>query len=138
MSAFRSVWRRIYIHDEYVLQCGVFQCLTINPSWDAIRRTANVSDQELNERFRSTALYSTLSVVLSMESPPEGYDTSPDVALVIPTAAEVTSRWPGLSTEQVDALLQDYTLECDKLGELDLNDVYDRVRELAAHAAVWQ
>ncbi|KAJ7109426.1 hypothetical protein C8R44DRAFT_634983 [Mycena epipterygia] len=122
MSAFRSVWRRIYIHDD----------------WDAIRRTANVSDHDLNERFRATALYSTLSAVLSMESPPEGYDTSPDVALVIPTEAEITSRWPGLSSEQVDALLQDYTLECDKLGDLDLNDVYDRVRELAAHAVVWQ
>ncbi|KAJ7449858.1 hypothetical protein FB451DRAFT_741132 [Mycena latifolia] len=122
MSAFRSVWRRIYIHDD----------------WDAIRRTANVSDHELNERFRATALYATLSIVLSMESPPEGYDTSPDVALVIPTEAEVTSRWPGLSSEQVDALLQDYTLECDKLGDLDLNDVYDRVRELAAQAVVWQ
>ncbi|KAF7338280.1 Methyltransferase type 11 [Mycena venus] len=122
MSAFRSVWRRIYIHDD----------------WDAIRRTANVSDHQLNERFRATALYATLSNVLSMESPPEGYDTSPDVALVIPTEAEITSRWPGLSSEQVDALLQDYTLECDKLGELDLNDVYDRIRELAAHAVVWQ
>ncbi|KAJ7940617.1 Non-repetitive/WGA-negative nucleoporin C-terminal-domain-containing protein [Mycena leptocephala] len=122
MSAFRSVWRRIYIHDD----------------WNAIRRTANVSDHQLNERFRATALYATLSVVLSMESPPEGYDTNPDVALVTPTEAEITSRWPGLSSEQVDALLQDYTLECDKLGDLDLNDVYDRIRELAAHAVVWQ
>ncbi|KAJ6547586.1 hypothetical protein B0H19DRAFT_1266498 [Mycena capillaripes] len=122
MSAFRSVWRRIYIHDD----------------WNAIRRTANVSDHQLNERFRATALYATLSVVLSMESPPEGYDTSPDVALLMPTEAEITSRWPGLSSEQVAALLQDYTLECDKLGDLDLNDVYDRVRELAAHAVVWQ
>ncbi|KAJ6630853.1 hypothetical protein B0H10DRAFT_2160229 [Mycena sp. CBHHK59/15] len=122
MSAFRSVWRRIYIHDD----------------WDAIRRTANVSDLELNERFQNTALYSTLSVVLSMENPPEGYDTSPDVALMIPTEAEITSRWPGLSNEQVDALVQDYRFECDKLGDLDLNDVYDRVRELAASAVVWQ
>ncbi|KAJ7452358.1 hypothetical protein B0H11DRAFT_1742097 [Mycena galericulata] len=122
MSAFRSVWRRIYIHDD----------------WDAIRRTANVSDNELNDRFRATALYATLSVVLAMESAPEGYDTSPDVALVIPTEAEIKSRWPGLSSEQVNALVEDYTLECDKLGELNLDDVYDRVRELAAHAVVWQ
>ncbi|KAJ7905514.1 Non-repetitive/WGA-negative nucleoporin C-terminal-domain-containing protein [Mycena olivaceomarginata] len=122
MSAFRSVWRRIYIHDD----------------WDTIRRTANVSDHQLNERFRATALYATLSVVLAMDNPPEGYDTSPDSALVIPTETEITSRWPGLSSEQVDALLQDYTQECDKLGELDLNDVYERIRELAAHAVVWQ
>ncbi|KAJ7219294.1 hypothetical protein GGX14DRAFT_591296, partial [Mycena pura] len=120
MSAFRSVWRRIYIHDD----------------WDAIRRTAHVSDHELNERFRSTALFTTLCVVLSMDNPSEGYDTSPDVALVIPTEAEITSRWPGLSSEQVDRLLQDYALECDKLGDLDLNDVYERVRELAAREVV--
>ncbi|KAF7363465.1 Methyltransferase type 11 [Mycena sanguinolenta] len=122
MSAFRSVWRRIYIHDD----------------WDSIRRTANVSDHQLNERFKATALYATLSVVLAMESPPEGYDTGPDVALVIPTETEITSRWPGFSSEQVDALLQDYRLECDKLGDLDINDVYERVRELAAHAVIWQ
>ncbi|KAJ7172457.1 methyltransferase type 11 [Mycena filopes] len=115
MSAFRSVWRRIYIHDD----------------WDAIRRTANVSDHQLNERFRATALYATLSVVLAMDSAPEGYDTSPDAALI-------KSRWPGLSSEQVGALLQDYMLECDQLGDLDLNDVYERIRELAAHALVWQ
>lgn len=71
-----------------------------------------------------------------MNSPSEGYDTSPDVALVIPTETEITSRWPGLSSEQVDRLLQDYALECDKLGELDLNDVYERVRELAAREIV--
>ncbi|KAJ6502530.1 hypothetical protein C8R45DRAFT_622368 [Mycena sanguinolenta] len=122
MSAFRSVWRRIYIHDD----------------WDAIRRTANVSDHQLNERFKATALFATLSVVLAMESPPEGYDTSPDAALMIPTETEITSRWPGLSSEQVAALLQDYRLECDKLGDLDINDAYERVRELAAHAIIWQ
>ncbi|KAK7014839.1 methyltransferase type 11 [Favolaschia claudopus] len=121
-SAFRTVWRRIYIHDD----------------WDAIRRTANVSDYELKERFKATALYATLSIVLAMDSPPEGYDTSPDVSLVIPTEAEIASRWPGLSSEQVDTLLQDYRLECDRLGELDLNDVYERVRELAAHEVVWR
>ncbi|KAJ7285784.1 hypothetical protein C8J57DRAFT_1431461 [Mycena rebaudengoi] len=107
-------------------------------SGTAIRRTANVSDMELNERFQSTALFNTLKAVLSMEDAPEGYDTSPDVALVIPTEAEIKSRWPGLSSEQVDALMRDYTLECDRLGDLDLGDVYERVKELAARAVVWQ
>ncbi|KAJ7632668.1 hypothetical protein FB45DRAFT_978375 [Roridomyces roridus] len=97
MSAFRSVWRRIYNHDD----------------WDAICRTANVSDQELNDRFRA---YSTLRHAV------QGYDTPPDVALIIPTEAEITSRWPGLSSEQVTSLVQDYTLECDRLGELELDE----------------
>nr|GAT53189.1 methyltransferase type 11 [Mycena chlorophos] len=80
-SAFRSVWRRIYIHDD----------------WDAIRRTANVSDHELTERLRSTALFATLCVVLSMDDPPDGYDTNPDLALVTPTEAEILSRIMRLS-----------------------------------------
>ncbi|KAF5381087.1 hypothetical protein D9615_003993 [Tricholomella constricta] len=121
-SAFRTVWRRIYIHDD----------------WDSIRKTANVSDAELNARFCNTALYCTLCAILPREYQPEGYETLPDVALITPSAAEITSRWPGLSQEQVDALVQDYNLECDRLGELDLNDVYHRVRELAVHDVVWQ
>ncbi|KAF7294905.1 Methyltransferase type 11 [Mycena indigotica] len=119
-SAFRSVWRRIYIHDD----------------WDTIRRTSNVSDHELTERLRSTALFATLCVVLALDNPPEGYDTDPDMALVTPTEAEIMSRWPGLSSEQVETLLQDYALECDKLGEFDLKDAYERVRELAAREIV--
>jgi nuclear pore complex protein Nup133 len=107
-------------------------------SWDAIRKTANISDAELNGRFRSTALYSTLCAILPRDYQPEGYETLPDVALMIPSGAEITSRWPGMPPDQVEAVIQDYNLECDRLGELDLNDVYHRVRELAAHDVVWQ
>ncbi|KAF8077905.1 hypothetical protein FPV67DRAFT_1405325 [Lyophyllum atratum] len=121
-SAFRTVWRRIYIHDE----------------WDSIRKTANISDAELNTRFRNTALYCTLCAVLPREHQPQGYETLPDVALLTPSGSEIASRWPGLSPEQIEALVQDYNLECDQLGEMDLNDVYHRVRELAVHDIVWQ
>ncbi|GLB34911.1 putative non-repetitive/WGA-negative nucleoporin C-terminal [Lyophyllum shimeji] len=121
-SAFRTIWRRIYIHDD----------------WDSIRRTANISDAELNARFRSTALYRTFCSILPSEHRPPGFETLPDVALMTPTLSEIASRWPGLSQEQIEALVQDYNLECDQLGELDLNDVYHRVRELALHDVVWQ
>jgi len=107
-------------------------------SWDTILKTANVSDIELNERFRNTALYATFCAVLRREDQPDGYETLPDVALLAPPPAEIASRWPGISPDQVEALVQDYNLECDQLGELDLNDVYHRVRELAAHDIVWQ
>ena len=40
------------------------------------------------------------------------------------------SRWPGLSTEQVETLMMDYTSEQDQLGEIILDDVYARIREL--------
>ncbi|KAG6866953.1 hypothetical protein C0991_003869 [Blastosporella zonata] len=121
-SAFRTVWRRIYIHDD----------------WDAIRKTANVSDAELSTRFRSTALYNTLCEIITSEHRPHGYETTPDEALITPATAEITSRWPGLSQEQVDALVQDYNYECDRLGDLDLNDVFHRVRELAVQDVEWQ
>lgn len=107
-------------------------------SWNTIRKTANISDAELNERFRSTALYCTLCAILPREYQPEGYETLPDVALMTPSLEEIGSRWPGMSPDQVEAVIQDYNLECDRLGELDLNDVYHRVRELAAHDVVWQ
>ncbi|KAG5635761.1 hypothetical protein H0H81_010181 [Sphagnurus paluster] len=118
-SAFRTVWRRVYIHDD-------------------IRKTSNVSDAELSTRFRSTALYFTLCAILPEAHQPQGYETLPDLALITPSEAEITSRWPGLSQEEVDDLIQDYNLECDRLGEMDLNDVYHRVRELAVHDVVWQ
>jgi len=38
-----------------------------------------------------------------------------------------------MTPEQVEALVEDYNLECDRLGEMDLDDVYHRVRELAVH-----
>ncbi|TFY77168.1 hypothetical protein EWM64_g6840, partial [Hericium alpestre] len=41
LAEFRSIWRRIYIHDD----------------WDRIRHTVGVTDAELNERFRNTALF---------------------------------------------------------------------------------
>jgi nuclear pore complex protein Nup133 len=43
-----------------------------------------------------------------------------------------------MSPDQVEGLAQDYSVEHDRLGELDLDDVYHRVRELAAHDIVWQ
>ncbi|TFK76396.1 hypothetical protein BDN72DRAFT_755585 [Pluteus cervinus] len=122
VSAFRSVWRRIYLHDD----------------WEMIRKTANVTDVELNQRFQSTALFATLCSVLMREDQPEGYETTPDVALIVPSPTEITSRWPGTAPEHVDALIEDYNMECDRLGDLDLNDVYHRIRELAAQQIIWQ
>ncbi|KAK0450161.1 Non-repetitive/WGA-negative nucleoporin C-terminal-domain-containing protein [Armillaria borealis] len=114
-SAFRTVWRRIYIHDD----------------WNTIRQTANVSDSELSERFRGTALYATFCHILTQPDQPDGYETIPDVSLIIPTVDEVSSRWPGMPADEVESIVQDYTFECDTLGDLELNDVYYRIRELA-------
>ncbi|KAH9981165.1 Non-repetitive/WGA-negative nucleoporin C-terminal-domain-containing protein [Lactifluus volemus] len=90
-TAFRSVWRRIYIHDN----------------WDTIKKTSGVSDAQLNERFHSTALVTALSATLPNRHQPEGYILSPSQALAIPSIAELSSRWPGMSPEQIDALHED-------------------------------
>ncbi|RXW20887.1 hypothetical protein EST38_g4970 [Candolleomyces aberdarensis] len=122
VSAFRTVWRRVYLHDD----------------WTAIGKTANVSDAEIKDRLRSTALYHTLCSALARgERLTNGYEASPDVALIVPTAAEISSRWSGISSDQVDAIVEDYNFECDRLGELELEDIFHRVRELAVQDTTW-
>jgi len=105
-SAITTVWRRIYLHDD----------------WAAILKTTDVSDATLTERYRGTALYFTL-----FSGAPS---TSPSEALALPSREEIVSRWPGLSTEEVESLIMDYTFEQDQLGESKLDDVYVRIKEL--------
>jgi nuclear pore complex protein Nup133 len=38
-----------------------------------------------------------------------------------------------MSPEQVDALIRDYNTEQDRLGELELEDIFLRVHELAVN-----
>ncbi|TFK42541.1 hypothetical protein BDQ12DRAFT_732185 [Crucibulum laeve] len=117
LSAFRTVWRRIYIHDN----------------WNTICNTTNISDYELIDRYRRSALYATLRAILPQdkENKPPGFEASPSEALQVPSYDEIVSRWPGMSPDQVDAIIQDYNLECDTLGELNVDDVCPRVREVA-------
>ncbi|THU89518.1 hypothetical protein K435DRAFT_969042 [Dendrothele bispora CBS 962.96] len=115
-SAFRTVWRRIYLHDD----------------WKTIGETANVTDTELSRRYQSTAFYVTLLEILPRGLEPEG----PDVALMIPTPEEVSSRWPGMPQDQIDRLMEDYEDEQNILGELDvLHGIHHRILELAAQEA---
>lgn len=114
-SAFRTIWRRIYLHDN----------------WNAIRRATDVSDSEMCNRFRQTALYTALRAILSREHRSPGYEMIPDEALLVPSGKEIATRWPGLSVEEVEDLIRDYEMERDKLGEMDLSDVYHRVRLMA-------
>ncbi|KAH7871806.1 uncharacterized protein C8R40DRAFT_532912 [Lentinula edodes] len=118
-AAFRTVWRRIYLHDD----------------WSAIQKTTGIGDAELTQRFRETALYTTFLDILSQpdQDEPEGFETDPDVALVVPTIEEIASRWPGIPQDQVERIHDDYTSECDKLGEFELEESYPRVRELAEY-----
>jgi nuclear pore complex protein Nup133 len=109
-----------------------------NDSWNTIRKTVNVSDAELSERFKRTALYCVLSIQLPRNKVDEELGIKPDEALEIPTPEEISSRWPGMSPEQLEAVMNDYINEMDALGELELDEeLFLRVRELAGQDAVW-
>ncbi|KAI5890655.1 uncharacterized protein SCHCODRAFT_02632498 [Schizophyllum commune H4-8] len=110
-SALGAVWRRIYLHDD----------------WNMIRDTANVSDAELNQRYRDTALYRTLREVRSRAD----YVSPDEAAAAQPTSAEIAARWPGLANDQVDSLLDDYATEGRVLEEYDLENVCARIVTLA-------
>ncbi|KAH7921734.1 hypothetical protein BV22DRAFT_1095926 [Leucogyrophana mollusca] len=103
-SSFRRTWCRIYNHDD----------------WDDIRQTANVTDSQLNARFRSTALYATLAAILPDPHQPEGYDLDPSQAL------------------PVEALGRDCRAESTAVEQLRLEDVYHRVRELAVQDLAYE
>lgn len=100
-------------------------------SWHSLQRTGRVPDSELNDRFRHTALYVTFRNMITDGFHLEEYEANPQVALVPPTPEEISSRWPGMPAEDVHGLLNDYVVEEDSLGELELDDVYDKIRVLA-------
>jgi len=139
LSAFRRVWCRVYNHDEYVrllfLPRLTFSLLR---SWDGIRQTANVTDTQLTARFRATALYHTLTVILPIinstplnEMLPEGFDLDQSQCLPVPLMPETSSRFPGMPAEMVGELARDFRVESTCVEQMRLEDVYFRVRELA-------
>ncbi|KAF9564613.1 hypothetical protein CPC08DRAFT_684782 [Agrocybe pediades] len=113
-SAIRTVWRRIYLHDD----------------WNVLKQTAGLSDQAINAQYQSTALYITCcSAPVTDENKP--LILSPGEALAIPSTEEIVSRWPGMSTEQIDALTWDYESEASQLIGYDLGEEFAKVMDLA-------
>ena len=111
--------------------------LTCPTSWDTVKKTSGVSDAQLNERFRNTALVAALSATLPKRHQPEGYILPPNQALAVPSLAELSSRWTGLSPEQIEALHEEYQEESNVLAEYDLTEAYGRAREVVLDEMVW-
>lgn len=88
----------------------------------------DVTDFELNNKFRNTALYTALRNDLQ-------YILEPAQALGIPSLAEISSRWPGMPADQVEAMESDYRVESEWLRLLNLEHDFARVGELAASDA---
>ncbi|KAI0374941.1 hypothetical protein BV20DRAFT_934524 [Pilatotrama ljubarskyi] len=116
LSVFRNVWRRIYIHDD----------------WNMIRQTTGVSDEELNQRLRSTALYAALQAVAPKRQRPEGYKLPPAEALDVPSEDELALRWPSMSPEEVSAVERDYWRDSRVLQDLDLDAIYQSMEQLVS------
>lgn len=55
----------------------------------------------------------------------------------MPSLAELSSRWPGMSPEQIEALREDYQEESDLLAEYDLAEAFARAREVVLDEIVW-
>lgn len=101
-------------------------------SWEKIRKTANITDSQLIQKFRNTALYDTVKDALARADGGVEKTLLPlDEAAILPTQEELESRWPGHSTDQIQALMRDYESEQKRLVDLDLHPIMERVKELA-------
>lgn len=89
-----------------------------------------MSDQELNERLRNTALYAALQAVAHKKARPEGFKLSPAETLEAPEQAEIALRWPSLSPEEVIAIERDYQRDCSIVHGLDLDGIYQSMEQL--------
>jgi len=98
----------------------------------------NITDLELNERFRGTALYSALKAVIPREHQPPGYDLTPVQALPVPSTPEIAARWPETEMDDIEEIALNYQQESDQVTQLRLDDVYHRVRELVVQDVVWE
>lgn len=106
-------------------------------SWNSLRLTVNISDAELNDRFRHTALYVALQATLTRPHQLEGYILPPSAAVSVPSSLDIALRWPGVSPDEAEALVGDYELECKKLELLDLEGMYESVKQLVTEDEGW-
>ncbi|KIY72168.1 hypothetical protein CYLTODRAFT_344529 [Cylindrobasidium torrendii FP15055 ss-10] len=116
-AAFCAVWRRIYLHDD----------------WPAIQVTEGVPDSELNNRLRQSAAYAVFEAMYRDKIRLEEYDRTPIDALNrTPTRAELASRWPGKSPDELERINNDDLWEADLIGEWSLEASYEKLKVLAA------
>jgi len=87
-------------------------------------------------------MYSALYAIIPRQYERPGCDLTPTQALPVPPVSEITARWPGMAPSWVDEMVANYEHESDRVSELDLEDVYHRIRELVVQEimqeAVWE
>lgn len=102
--ALKSVWRRIYIHED----------------WQALKKSSNLSDEDLITCLKSTALYHVLSSSIDPnDSGKVGLPiSSPSESFFDPTESlndDLAIRYPDHSLFELEQLNKDYQAENRKL-----------------------
>ncbi|KAG0146483.1 hypothetical protein CROQUDRAFT_671107 [Cronartium quercuum f. sp. fusiforme G11] len=105
--ALQSVWRRIYIHED----------------WHALRKSTNLSDEEVTACLKSTALFHVLSNVLDIDNRGQ-----PSPQILTPTecffdasaslADNLAIRFSEHSSYELEQLVVDYQEENNRLEDL--------------------
>ena len=103
-------------------------------SWNEIRQTVNVTDERLLVKYKSSALYAAVAYC-SQQQDGLTQIIPPVQAGVLPLEEELAARFPGYSDAQMTQLMHDYEDEGSILKDLALEDVFDRVKELAMQEA---
>ncbi|CAH7685697.1 Non-repetitive/WGA-negative nucleoporin C-terminal-domain-containing protein [Phakopsora pachyrhizi] len=104
--ALQSVWRRIYIHED----------------WVTLKKTTNLSDEDLMNCLKSTALYCVLSRVIGSQGLEkcELQVLKPKESFFDPTVNlddDLSIRYPDHSLAELEQLMKDYQFENSRLEE---------------------
>ncbi|KZT42039.1 hypothetical protein SISSUDRAFT_1125969 [Sistotremastrum suecicum HHB10207 ss-3] len=109
----RGLWRKAFIHDD----------------WQRVQQTAGLTDNQINNRIRATALYATLRAITDPSF--DGWRLTPTEASQIPSFQSLGARWPTLSSDQLKEIETDLKKERDRLETSGIKRLYDQVMRLA-------
>lgn len=118
--ALKSVWRRIYIHED----------------WQALKKSNNLSDEDLIACLKSTALFHVFSSLMgSMDPGKEALPISPpNESFFDPSISlndDLSIRFSDHSLAELEQLNQDFRFENQKLQDsIDLGGVWDYYGEI--------
>jgi len=113
-NALQTIWRRAFIYDD----------------WRGMRATANLTDDEVNERLRETALF---TFIYSLKQRPDSADLwlRPTDTLTVPSLDHIAARYPQCSRAELEDLASDLLTErqmlqdlLDPEGDVGLEDYY--------------
>ncbi|CAG8792963.1 13725_t:CDS:2, partial [Racocetra persica] len=80
--------------------------------WDSISNTNDMSDEDLNEQIRGTAVYHTLGIVSqTADIPLIQWFCPPAEAFFASTEEQLRRRFPDFNEEELAGLIEDYKRE---------------------------